>query len=167
MIGKVHDMLSRDPFTCTPVCRVQIKIEALARPIGPAGDAVYVPLNITGGRVIGLGSEKYIIGGADIGVMNADESLVHRGNCVVADPQGNTILWYDGASQAEEGAYDDLIDGILPPRIRSRLCIRIASTNPEWRSFNRRPLLGVGSFDALAGRLEFVILSLVEHGALN
>jgi len=167
MIGNVHEMLSRDPYTCTPVCRVHIEIEAFARPIGPAGDAVYVPLHVTGGRVIGLGPEKYIIGGADIAVMNADESLVHRGTCVVADPQGNTILWYDGASQAEEGAYDDLIDGILPPKMRSRLCVRIASTNPEWRSFNRRPLLGAGSFDAIAGKLEFVILSLVEHGALN
>jgi hypothetical protein len=160
-------MLSRDPFRCTPVCRVQIRIEELASPVGPAGDAVYVPLRITGGRVLGLGTEKHIIGGADLAVMNADESLVHSGTCVVADPQGNTILWYDGASQAEEGAYDDLLDGTLPPKIRSRLCIRIASTNPEWRSFNRRPLLGVGSFDGPSGKIEFVILSLAELGALN
>ena len=99
--------------------------------------------------------------------MNADEHLVHNGTCVVADPQGNTILWYDGASQAEEGAYDDLIDGIFPAKLRSRLCVRIASTNPEWRSFNRRPLLGVGSFDGSSGKLEFVVLSLVEQGTLN
>jgi hypothetical protein len=160
-------MLSSDPFTCTPVCRVHLQIEELARPIGPAGDAIYVPLRITGGRVIGFGAEKHIVGGADIAIMNADESLVHNGACVVADPRGNTILWYDGASQAEEGAYDDLIDGRLPPKIRARLCIRIASTNPEWRSFNRRPLLGVGFFDGSSGNLEFVILSLTEQGALN
>jgi hypothetical protein len=160
-------MLSRDPFTCTPVCRVLLRIEELARPVGPAGDAIYVPLRITGGRVIGVGAEKDIVGGADIAVMNADESLVHNGTCVVSDPLGNTILWYDGASQAEEGAYDDLVDGTPPPKVRSRLCIRIASTNPEWRSFNRRPLLGVGFFDWSAGNLEFVILSLAEQGALN
>lgn len=167
MIDSVDDMRSRDPFTCTPVCRVRLRVEELARPIGPAGDAIFVPLRITGGRVVGLGSEKFVVGGADIAVMNADESFVHDGTCVVADPGGNMILWYDGASQAEEGAYDDLIDGTLPPKIRSRLCIRIASTNPEWRSFNRRPLIGVGSFDGNAGVLDFIILSLVEHTGLN
>jgi hypothetical protein len=160
-------MLSRDPYTCTPVCRVLIRVEQFARPIGPAGDAVHVPMRITGGRVSGLGVEKYVVGGVDMAVMNADESLTHNGTCVIADPLGNTILWYDGSSQAEEGAYDDLLDGVLPSKIRSRLCVRITSTNPEWRSFNRRPLLAVGSFDGSAGTLEFVILSLVEQGALN
>jgi hypothetical protein len=160
-------MLSHDPILCTPVCRVQLLIEEFARPIGPAGDAVYVPLRITGGRVTGLGTDKRVLGGADVAVMNADESLIHQGSCVLADPQGNTVLWYDGASQADEGAYDDLLDGTLPRKIRSRLCVRIASTNPEWRSFNRRPLLAVGWFDGSAGVLEFVILSLAEQGALN
>jgi hypothetical protein len=167
MMDSVDDILSRDPFTCTPICRVTLRLEELARPIGPAGDAVFVPLRIAGGRVRGLGAEKNIVGGADIAVMNADEKLVHNGTCVVADPLGNIIVWYGGASTAQEGAYDDLIDGIFPPKIPSRLCVRIASTNPEWRSFNRKPLLGAGSFDRSAGRLEFVILSLVELGVLN
>jgi hypothetical protein len=166
-MDNMHDIRSRRPFTCTPICRVTLRLEELARPIGPAGDAVFVPLRIVGGRVSGLGGEKHIVGGADIAVMSADEKLVHNGACVVADPSGNTILWYDGASTAQEGAYDDLTDGVFPPKIPSRLCVRIASTNPEWRSFNRKPLLGAGSFDGSAGMLEFVILSLVELGVLN
>jgi hypothetical protein len=167
MIGDVHDILWRDPHTCTPICRVVIEIESLARPIGPAGDAIYMPLGVAGGRVEGIGSDKQIVGGADIAVAHADEKIAHQGMCVVADPAGNIIIWFEGTSQAEEGAYDDLLDGVYPPRIRSRLAVRIASTNPEWRSFDRRPLIGAGSFDANAGVLEFVILSLVEQGALN
>jgi hypothetical protein len=167
MMDSMHDLLSHDPFTCTPVCRVQLRVEELSRPIGPAGDALYVPLRITGGRVIGLGIEKHIVGGADIAVMNADESLVHRGTFVVADSQGNTILWYGGASQAQEGAYDELIDGTFPPKIRSWLCVRVASTDPEWRSLNRKSLLGIGSFDGNAGLMEFMIFSLLEQGTLN
>jgi hypothetical protein len=162
MMDNMRDIRSRGPFTCTSLCRVTIRLEALARPTGPAGDAVFVPLRIVGGRVSGLGGEKHIVGGADIAVMNADEKLVHNGTCVVADPSGNTILWYDGASTAQEGAYDDLTDGVFPPKIPSRLCVRIASTNPEWRKFNRKPLLGDGSFDGVAGVLQFVILSPVE-----
>jgi hypothetical protein len=163
----MHDMHSRDPLTCTPICRVHIRIRSLARPIGPAGDVFYAPFRISSGRVVGFGAEKRIVGGADMAVMHADENLIHNGVCVVADPKGSTILWYDGTSQGEEGAYDGLLDGIVPANLRSRLCVRIASTNPGWRSLNRNPLLAAGSFKWAAGSLEFVILSLAENGALN
>jgi hypothetical protein len=161
------DIRSRDPYACTPMCRLLIRVEALARPIGPAGDVIYLPLRIAGGSVEGIGLEKRIVGGSDMAMMRPDEKLVHRGSCVVADPAGNIIFRYDGTSQAEEGAYDDLLDGVLPPKIRSRLSVRVTSTNPDWRTFDERPLIGAGFFDATGGVHDVLVLSLVEHGWIN
>ena len=146
------------PFTCTPVCRAVFIFESLAAAIGPAGDVLYVPLSITGGRVTGKGSEKRILGGSDFAMMYADEKLVHDGNCVVTDPMGDILLWYGGFSQAQEGAYDALLDGRLPAKAQSHCSVRIVSTNPQWRFLNRKPLLGIGSFDGNIGILELTIL---------
>jgi hypothetical protein len=38
--------------------------------------------------------------------------------------------------------------------------VQTASTRREWRSWNRQPLVAVGTFDGVAGRLEIVLLSL-------
>ncbi len=156
---KVREFLLRDPYSCTPICHVVVTFEGLTSAIGPAGDSVYVPLLITGGSVTGLGSEKRVICGTDFAVMYGDEQLVHNGHVVIADPAGDVLLWYDGPSQAEEGAYDELLDGRLPGRLLSRLSVRAISTAPAWRTLKRRPLLGIGSFDGAAGTLEFTVLS--------
>jgi hypothetical protein len=37
-----------------------ISLEPLTSTIGPAGDRLYVPLRITGGRIIGLGREAQL-----------------------------------------------------------------------------------------------------------
>jgi len=142
-----------------------IAVEGLATPIGPAGDAVYAPMRIAGGRVRGIGGEKSIVGGTDFAIMYADEKLVHNGNLVVADPAGDILVWYDGFSQAGEGAYDDLLEGRLPANIPCRVAIRTVSTNPAWLFLNRRPLLGIGSFDGNAGTLKLTILSVIEPAA--
>ena len=92
--------------------------------------------------------------------MYADEKLVHDGSFAIADPAGDVLIWYDGASQAREGAYDAVLDGQLPGRAPCRLSVRSVSTAPEWRALNRRPLFGVGSFDGTAGTLEFTVLSI-------
>jgi hypothetical protein len=157
----------RDPYSCTPVCHIVLRFEGLTSAIGPAGDSVFVPLRITGGSVTGLGSEMRVISGTDFAVMNGDEKLVHNGNVVIADPAGDVLLWYDGPSQAEEGAYDDLLDGQLPGKIPSRLSVRAVSTGPVWRALKRRPLLGVGSFDGTSGTLEFTVLSVTETALGN
>jgi hypothetical protein len=157
----------RDPYSCAPICHIVLTFEGLTAAIGPAGDNVYVPMRITGGSVTGLGSEKRVICGTDFAVMYGDEKLVHNGNVVIADPAGDILLWYDGPSQAEEGAYDDLLDGRLPGKIRSRLSVRVISTGPTWRTLKRRPLLGVGSFDGTSGSLEFTVLSVTETAPSN
>jgi hypothetical protein len=139
----------------------------LTAAIGPAGDAVHVPMRISGGSVSGIGVEKEIIGGTDFAVMYADENLVHNGNFVVAEPTGDILVWYDGTSQAREGAYDELLAGQLPGNIPCRLSMRLVSTSPEWRSLNRRPLFGFGSFDGDAGTLDLIVLSVTEQDARN
>ena len=164
---KVRELLLRDPYSCTPICHIVLTLEGLTPAIGPAGDNVYVPMRITGGSVTGLGSEKRVICGTDFAAMYGDEKLVHNGNVVIADPAGDVLLWYDGPSQAEEGAYDDLLDGRLPGKIPSRLRVRAISTGPAWRTLKRRPLLGVGSFDGTSGTLEFTVLSVTETALGN
>jgi hypothetical protein len=99
--------------------------------------------------------------------MYADEKLVHNGNFVITDPAGDIIVWYDGPSQAVEGAYDDLLDGRLPGTSPCRVSVRVVSTSPEWRVLYRRPLLGVGTFDGTAGTLEFTLLSVIESPTVN
>ena len=145
-------------YSCTPICKIAIALEGSIAPVGPAGDALYVPLRITGGNVLGENTGGRILCGMDIAVMYADEKLMHNGRFVVADPAGDVLVWYDGPSQGAEGAYDDLLDGRLPVNIPSRLHVRIISTAPGWRPFNRRPLLGVGSFNGLARTLDFTVL---------
>jgi hypothetical protein len=157
----------RDPYSCAPICHIVLTFEGLTPAIGPAGDNVYVPMRITGGTVTGLGSEKRVICGTDFAVMYGDEKLVHNGNVVIADPAGDILLWYDGPSQADEGAYDDLLEGRLPGKIPSRLSVRVISTGPAWRTLKRRPLLGVGSFDGALGTLEFTVLSVTETALIN
>ena len=158
----MRELLLRDRYSCAPICHIVLTFEGLTPAIGPAGDTVHVPLRITGGSVIGLGPEKHVICGTDFAAMYGDEKLVHNGNVVIADPAGDVLLWYDGPSQAEEGAYDDLLDGRLPGNIPSRLSVRVISTGSAWRTLQRRPLLGVGSFDGTSGTLEFTVLSLAE-----
>ncbi len=157
----------RDPYTCTPICKIVIALEGVTAAIGPAGDALYVPLRITGGNAVATGPEKRIISGTDFAVMYADEKLVHNGNFVIADPAGDILVWYDGPSQAAEGAYDDLLEGRLPSKSPCRLSVRTISTSPEWRTLNRRPMLGVGTFDGTTGTLEFTLLAVTETPADN
>jgi hypothetical protein len=160
-------LLLREPYPCTPICKIAIALEGVTAAIGPAGDAVYVPMRITGGSVTGAGAAKRIICGTDFAVMYADEKLVHNGNFVIADPAGDILVWYDGPSQAAEGAYDNLLDGQLPGKSPCRLSVRSVATGPQWRTLNRKPLLGVGSFDGTTGTLDFTLISVVEHAALR
>lgn len=129
----------------------------MTAPIGPAGDTLYVPLRITGGAVTGLGAAKAVLGGIDFALMHPDEKLTHCGRFVARDCAGDILFWYDGTSEATEGAYDELLDYRLPGGIPARLIVRTVSTNPEWRSLNRRPLVGIGTIDAAAGELDFVL----------
>ena len=163
----MRELPLRDPYSCRTVCYVVITLKGLTAAIGPAGDTVYIPMRITGGQIIGLGAQKTILSGSDFAAMYADEQFVHNGNFAAADPAGDIIFWYDGVSQAGEGAYDQVLDGQLPGKIPCRLSIRSISTNPDWKQLNRRPLLGVGSFDGTAGRLEFTLFSITENGALS
>jgi hypothetical protein len=163
----LQELLLREPYSCTPICKIVIMLEGVTAAIGPAGDALYVPMRITGGTVTGDGSTKRVICGTDFAVMYADEKLVHNGNFVIADPAGDILVWYDGPSQAAEGAYDELLDGHLPGKIPCRLSVRSVATGPEWRALNRRPLLGMGSFDGADGTLEFTILSITETAPAN
>jgi len=128
---------------------------------------LYVPLRIIGGGVTGLGPDKRVLYGSDFASMYADEKLVHDGNLVIGDPAGNALIWYDGTSQGQEGAYDELLEGGLPGPMPSRLNLHAVSTNPLWKVLNGKPLLGVGSFDGAAGTLEFTLLSITENQALK
>jgi hypothetical protein len=159
----MREFLLREPYSCTPVCRMVIALEPLTSPVGPAGDRLYVPLRITGGRVSGVGSDKKILSGVDFAIIYADEKLTHDGRFVVEDPAGDLLVWYTGTTLADEGAYDDVLDGQLPASAPCRLSIELISTALAWRTLVRRPLLGVGSFDGLTGRLEMTILSVTEN----
>jgi hypothetical protein len=163
----MRELLLRDPYSCTPVCRIVIALERLTSAIGPAGDRLYVPLRITGGSIKGVGCEKRILAGDDFAVMYADEKLTHEGRFVAEDPVGDVLVWYTGASVAGEGAYDDLLDGHLPATASCRLSLVFVSTGTLWRSLNRRPFVGVGSFDGVAGRLDVMVLSVSENDARN
>jgi hypothetical protein len=163
----MQELLLGEPYTCTPVCKVVVALEGMVAAIGPAGDALYVPMRITGGSVVGVGPEGRIVGGSDIAVMYGDEMFVHNGTFIIADPAGDIVVWYDGPSAAAEGSYDDVLDGRLPGRSACRLNVRTISTGPKWRSLNRRPLLGVGFYDGSSGTLEFTILTVTESPAVN
>jgi hypothetical protein len=154
----------REPYSCIPLCRVVVALQALAAAIGPAGDVLYVPLRVTGGVVAGIGNAK-AVAGTDFLSVYADEQIVHNGNLVITDPGGDVVMWYDGPSTAQEGAYDDILEGRFPKRSPCRLHVRSVSTNPEWRSLNRRPLLGVGAFDGTAGTLDFTLLTVADNDA--
>jgi hypothetical protein len=147
-------------YLCEPICRISIAIEPLTTAIGPAGDVLYVPFRITGGTVSGLGSETGSVTGTDFALMYADENLTHPGQFVVAHVAGDIMFSYAGTSQAPEGAYDELLDGKLPGKMPCKLTVQTASTHREWRSWNRRPLIAVGTFDGDAGRLDVMLLSM-------
>jgi hypothetical protein len=141
------------------MCRVAITLEAAALPFGPAGDVLFVPMRVTGGTVTGLGPARTVAYGTDFGSMFADEQFVHNGNLMVGDPAGNVLLWFDGTSQGEEGAYDGVIEGTLPGPLPSRFAVRVVSTNPLWKTLNKKPLQGIGSFDGASGTLAFALLA--------
>ena len=163
----MRELLSLEPYTCTPICKIVIALEGVTSAIGPAGDALYVPMRITGGSAFGAGPGRHIVCGSDFAVMHGDENFVHNGNFIVADPAGDVLVWYDGPSAAVEGTYDKLLDGQLPGRSACRLSVRTVSTNPEWRSLNRTPLLGVGYYDGSIGTIEFAILTITESPTEN
>jgi hypothetical protein len=117
-------------------------------------------MRIVKGSVSGSGLEKRVAGGSDFALMHADEKLVHHGVFVASDPTGQLVVWYEGTSQAEEGAYDALLDGELRARLPTLITVRTSSTSLGWKEFNRRPLLGIGSFDGSSGTLEVTVLSL-------
>jgi hypothetical protein len=163
----MREPLLHEPYSCSPVCRIVIALEPLTSAIGPVGDNLYVPLRITGGAVRGVGEEKRVLSGGDFVVVYADEKLMHNGRFVAEDPDGNILVWYEGTTLAAEGAYDEVLEGQLPRISPCRLSVTFASTGPAWRSLTRRPLLGVGSFDGQAGRLNVVVLSVTENDARN
>jgi len=163
----MQDMLLQDPYSCTPIFRMIINVEGLVSPIGPAGDAVYVPMRISGGRIIGVDLEKHVISGSDFATMHADEAFEHNGRLVVGDPAGDILISYFGVSQAAEGAYDELLDGTLPRETPCRLNVQVWSTSPHWRALNRKPLLGVGTFEGSSGTLDVVVLSVVGRDPGN
>ncbi len=124
-------------------------------------------MRIVDGFVSGIGADKKVVGGSDFAMMYADEKLLHEGVFVATDPTGDVVLWYDGTSQGQEGAYDGLLDGDVPSDMPTRVTVRTASTSPEWRRLNRKPLLGVGSFDGVSGILDVTVLSITENEAQN
>ncbi len=123
----------REPYLCKAICRILIALEPIARAIGTAGDRLYLPLRITGGSITGLGHERKILSGDDFAVMYADEKLVHNGRFVAADPVGDMMVWYAGTTEANEGAYDDLIDGQLPRVASCRMNVVFVSAALRWR----------------------------------
>jgi hypothetical protein len=147
-------------YLCEPICRITIAVEPLTAAIGPAGDVLYVPLRITGGTISGLEPLTGSVTGTDFASMYADDKLTHQGQFVVAHGAGDVMFSYTGTSQAPEGAYDELLEGILPGKIPCKLVVQTASTHREWRSWNRRPLIAVGTFDGEAGQLDVMLLSL-------
>jgi hypothetical protein len=149
-----------DDFLCEPICRITIAIEPLTAVIGPAGDMLYVPFRITGGTLSGMEPETGSITGTDFAVMYADEKLTHHGQFVVAHPAGDIMFSYTGTSQAPEGAYDELLEGQFPGKIPCRLAVQTASTHRAWVSWNRQPLIAVGTFDGVAARLDIVLLTM-------
>jgi hypothetical protein len=155
-------VLVSEPYNCTPICRIVLVLERFSVAIGPAGDVVYVPFRILGGTITGMGPDKPILGGTDFGAMYADEKFTHNGNFVVRDPAGDILIWYDGPSQGPEGTYDDVLDGNFVNKLTCRLAVRTVSVNAGWRSLNRRPLLGMGTFEGESGVLAFTVLSLNE-----
>jgi hypothetical protein len=157
----------RDSFSCTPLCRIVVSLQPLAATIGPAGDVLHVPFRIAGGVVLGIGNPKAVLAGTDFLSVYADEQIVHNGNLVIAAPEGDVLLWYDGPSRAQEGSYDAILEGRFAGKSPCRLSVRTVSMNPEWRSLNRRPILGVGTFDGVVGTLEFTLLTVTDNDALN
>lgn len=149
-----------DDFVCEPICRIIIAIEPLTATIGPAGDMLYVPFRITGGTFSGMEPQMSSITGTDFAVMYADEKLTHHGQFVVAHPAGDIMFSYAGTSEAPDGAYDEMLEGQFPAEIPCKLTVQTASTHPEWRPWNRRPLIAVGTFDGVAGRFDIVLLSM-------
>jgi hypothetical protein len=161
------ELLLREAYSCTPVCRMVIALEPLMSTIGPAGDRLYVPLRITGGHIVGVGSDKNILSGDDLAIMYADEKLMHDGRFVVEDASGDMLVWYTGTTLAGDGAYDELLEGQLPVAAPCRLSVEVVSAGLAWRSLTRRPLLGVGSFDGQTGRLDVTILSVTTNEIRN
>ena len=161
----MREDLLREPYSCTPICRIRIVLERLTEAVGPVGDTVCFPMRIVKGSVSGIGLEKRVAGGSDFALMYADEKLVHDGVFVATGPTGDLVVWYEGTSQAEEGAYDALLDGESLTHLPTRISVRTSSTSLEWKELNRRPLLGVGSFDGSSGTLDVTVLSVTEGGA--
>ncbi len=139
---------------------MRLEIELLANPIGPAGDTLYLPFRIVHGAFTGFGEKKPVIGGNDFATMHADELLCHNGRFLVRDLAGDIVFTYEGTSDAPEGAYELILDGRMPASMQSTLIVRATSHNDQWRSHQRRPLIGLGNLDARRGLLEFTLLAL-------
>ena len=149
----------RETFACAFLCGVRLETELLSYPVGPAGDTLYLPFRIVRGALTGLGAEKLVLGGNDFAAMHADEMLCHDGRFLVGDSAGDIVFTYEGVSDAPEGAYDHILDGRMPDGMRTTLVMSATSHNAQWRPHQRRPLIGVGNFDARRGRLDVTLLS--------
>jgi hypothetical protein len=148
---------SIEHYSCASFCRVAMTFETTASAIGPAGDILFLPMRITGGMV--SDPERAIVFGTNFVSVRADERLMHNGNLVVSDPAGDLLLWFDGTSQGQEGAYDDALDGTLPGPLATHFSVRAISANPLWKALNNAPLFGVGSFDGANRTLTFALVS--------
>jgi hypothetical protein len=140
------------------LCRVSLILRPLVSVIGPAGDVLHLPFAIVGGIAEGTDVGGTIVAGVDFTAVYADEKILHDGRFVVSDPAGDVIVRYEGTSQAQEGAYDALLEGELPGPLPGRFSARAESTRPAWRRLNRVPLLGSGVFDATAATLTITLL---------
>jgi hypothetical protein len=149
-----------EPYLCKPLCRIVLAFEPLAEAIGPAGDILHLPIQITAGTITGADLEGSTVSGTDLIVVYADEKMTHHGQTVISHASGPIILRYTGTSDADAGAYDDLVDGILPGNISTRLVVESISSRPDWRRLNREPLLAIGSLDCRRGALDLVLLSM-------
>lgn len=146
-----------DVAICRPLYRIVIECTMLSRPIGPAGDVLYVPFYFSGGNIQSGQSTNPVRGGGDFAAMHFDEKMIHEGRFLVQSENDAALFFYNGTSQGPDGTYDALLEGRMPATMTSALSVRCIAAAPQWRDLNRLHLPATGTVDIAAGILKMTV----------
>lgn len=151
-----------DIAICKPLYRVVIECTMLSKPIGLAGDVLYVPFYFSSGKIQFGQSTGVVCGDGDFAAIHFDEKMIHEGRFLVQSENGAALFFFNGTSQGADGTYDALVEGRLPGTLSSAFSVWCISADAQWRDLNWLHLPATGTVDIAAVNLEMTAGTLVR-----